>query len=344
MTIREGKWDCPQCGLKGNRGSEQKCRQCNKVRGDEVRFYLEDEAAEVLDEAQLAKAQAGADWVCQFCEAINPAGGKQCRSCGAERTEKQREVKEILDQPVSPPLPPPKKKGLGRPAGIVGMLALLLGGGGWLLCAPSERAMSLARVSWERTIEVERYDTVVKEAWRDEVPGGGRVQSATQKVHHVNKVQTGTRAVSKQVEEKVQTGTRTVKVGKKDLGNGYFEDITKEEPVYERRTRTVTEDEPVYRDDPVYKDWCKYEIEEWHRDRTERASAADATPHWPQTRLSGGKEREGKRSEAYLAVFKDEKGKEWEWKPPFDSWKGLAVGQTYKLDVSRLGGIQGLAK
>ncbi|MGC4113583.1 MAG: hypothetical protein QM765_02740 [Myxococcales bacterium] len=336
--IREGKWDCPQCGFKGNRGSEIKCKQCNKVRGNDVKFYVEDDADEVFDQEKLDKAQAGADWVCQYCDAINPAGNKACKQCHADRTEKKREVKEILDQPAAPPPPKPKSK---KALWIAGLVALMCGGGTCVVCMPSEKAATLEAMSWERTIEVEKYGTVVKEDWRDEVPSGGRVVSTERRVHHTDKVQTGTKTT--QVSEKVKTGTKTVKVGKKDMGNGYFEDITKEEPVYENRM--VNKEVPVYREDPVYKDWAKYEIEEWHKDRVVRASAADGAPHWPEARLAGDKEREGKKNETYKATFKDEKGKELKWdKVPFDDWKSFKVGQGYKLKVSIAGGIEGLAK
>ena len=337
--IREGKWDCPQCGCKGNRGSELNCRQCNKVRGNEVQFYVEDDAAEVVDEQKLERAQAGADWICQYCDAINPEGNKACKGCHAEKAEKKREVKEILDQPPAAALP--KKSNSKLIAGIGALVALLCGGGTCLVCLPSERDATLEAVSWERTVEVEKYGTVVKHAWRDEVPGGGRIQSTERKVHHTNKIQTGTRTT--QVSEKVQVGTRTVKVGKKDLGNGYFEDITKEEPVYENRT--VDKEVPVYREDPVYQDWATYEIEEWHQDRVERAAGSDAAPRWPETRLAGDKEREGKKTEAYRATFKDEEGEKLEWgEVPFQDWKDFKVGQPYKLEVSIAGGVEGLVK
>lgn len=338
--IREGKWDCPQCGFKGNRGSEIKCKQCNKVRGNDVKFYVEDEAAEVVDDEKLKKAQAGADWVCQYCDAINPAENKACKQCHADRTEKKREVKEILDQPAAPP-PPPKKSNAKMLGGIGALVALLCGGGTCLVCGTSEKAATLEAMSWERTIEVEKFGTVVKEDWRDQVPSAGRVVSTERKLHHTDKIQTGTKTV--QVSEKVQTGTKTVKVGKKDLGNGYFEDITKEEPVYENRM--VSKEVPEYRDDPVYKDWAKYEIEEWHKDRVVRASAADNAPRWPEARLAGDKEREGKKVELYKATFKDEKGKELKWdKVPFEDWKDLKVGQGYKLKVSMASGVEGLVK
>ncbi|MGI5865033.1 MAG: zinc finger Ran-binding domain-containing protein [Myxococcales bacterium] len=322
MAIREGRWDCPQCGNKGNRGSEIKCSACGKVRAEDVQFYLDDEdAAEVTDEAALARAKAGADWICEYCGATTPADQARCKSCAADRTEKRRAVKVHLDQPEAPA---PKKK---SKAGLVlAGFCLLAIACGFFLCRTKEAPMTLAAVSWERTVEVEKHTTVVEEDWRDELPAGARILSTERKVHHT---------------DKVQVGTKKVKVGTKDLGNGYFEDVYKEEPVYETRQRTVTEDEPVYREDPVYADWCRYEIDKWVRDRVEKASGTDKSPSWPAVSTSD-KQRSGKETETYRAVFKDADGDEYEWRPKLDEWQRLEVGRKYNV-MTRLGSVTGLA-
>ncbi|HCF62281.1 MAG TPA: hypothetical protein DFS52_30355 [Myxococcales bacterium] len=338
MAIREGRWDCPQCGNQGNRGSELKCPACGRVRAEEVQFYAAEDAAEVTDEAALARAKAGADWICEFCGATTPADQKRCRGCSADRTEKRRAVKELLDRPEAPAPAPKKKSKAGLVLAGIGLLAIA---GGLLLCRAKEASMTLAGVSWERTVEVEKYTTVVEEHWRDRLPEGARILSTERKLERTDKVQTGTRPVTKTVEEKVQTGTKKVKVGKKDLGNGYFEDLFKEEPVYETRQRTVTEDEPVYRDDPVYADWCRYEIDKWVKDRVEKASGADKSPDWPAVAATD-KQRPGKKVETYRALFKDADGEEHEWTPKLDEWQRLEVGRKYNV-VTRLGSVQGLA-
>ncbi|MFN7131881.1 MAG: hypothetical protein ACK4N5_07355, partial [Myxococcales bacterium] len=240
MAIREGKWDCPQCGHRANRGGEVKCQACGKVRGDEVSFYLEDDAAEVTDEAALARANAGADWICEFCSATTPAAQKACRSCGAPRTGKRRAERELRDAPP----PPQKKKTGGRWKWALAALAVI-GSCVWV-CTPKEQAATLEAVSWERTVEVERFATVVEQGWRDELPAGARVLSSERRKSHDQQVQTGTRTVSKTVSEQVKVGTKKVKVGTRDKGNGYFEDLYEDEPVYETRQRQVTETEPVY--------------------------------------------------------------------------------------------------
>jgi zinc finger protein len=73
VAIREGAWDCPHCGRKGNRGPEKYCGGCGAPRGEDVPFYLPDDAPEVVEAEKLKRAQAGPDWTCPFCEADNPA-------------------------------------------------------------------------------------------------------------------------------------------------------------------------------------------------------------------------------------------------------------------------------
>jgi len=84
MAIREGKWRCPYCSIV-NRGASMACPGCGATRDEHVAFFLEDDAPEVTDEALLARARAGADWLCRFCGASCPPALERCRNCGAER-------------------------------------------------------------------------------------------------------------------------------------------------------------------------------------------------------------------------------------------------------------------
>jgi hypothetical protein len=342
MAIREGRWDCPQCGHKGNRGSEIKCSACGRVRGQEVGFYLAEDAEEVVDEAARARATAGADGICEYCQATTPASQTHCKSCGAERTEKRREVKVLPDQ-LEPAAPDPTPKRSSKRGWLVaGAVLLALFGSCLFLFRSKESRMTLEKLSWERQVEVEQYKTVVEEKWRNELPGAARVLSTERRVHHHDKIQVGTRRVSHTVDEQVQTGTRRVKTGTRDLGNGYFEDVYDDQPVYETRQRTVTEDEPVYREDPVYADWCRYEIDKWVPAGVQKASGEDGAARWPDV-ASGPTQRPGKMTEKYRAIFRDADGKAHEWEPDYDHWKPLRAGEQYRV-VTRMGKVTGLAE
>lgn len=77
MVVREGKWRCPYCSVV-NRGAELACKGCGATRDKDVQFFLEDEAPEVTDAELLGRADAGADWLCQFCQTSNRPGQAHC--------------------------------------------------------------------------------------------------------------------------------------------------------------------------------------------------------------------------------------------------------------------------
>ncbi len=83
MAIREGAWDCLHCGMKRNRGPEKFCGGCGAPRGDNVKFYLPEDARVVEDEEELRRAKAGPDWNCRYCGGDNQGYNNFCTGCGA---------------------------------------------------------------------------------------------------------------------------------------------------------------------------------------------------------------------------------------------------------------------
>ena len=121
---------------------------------------------------------------------------------------------------------------------------------------------------------------------------------------------------------------------KKDffLGNGHFEEITSQRPVYRTETRTETYEEPVYRQDPVYATKYYYEIERWLHKENLKTSGKDQSPYWYEYTYKE-KEREGSKSEKYSVVVKTEKDKIKTYDLKYDEWVSLKKGQTLKLKV-----------
>src|SRR5215210_5155094 len=300
MAIREGAWDCPHCGRKKNRGPEKFCGGCGAPRGEDVQFYLPPDSPEVTAADALKRAQAGPDWTCSFCEADNPSVNAFCSSCGAARDGAQaRPVVEHRKDAAPPPAPPPPSPGnpklkRGCQIGCLGLVALLALV--WFFNRPKETVLTVAGHRWERTVGVEELRTVTEEGWEGELPAGARSLSSRREVHHQNKVRIGTETRTRTVTERVQTGTERVKVGERDLGNGYFEDIYEDRPVYEDQEREETYEEPVFREEPIYSTRHRYEVDKWMPSRNARAGAEDRNPNWPDPGL-GSKEREGKRTE-----------------------------------------------
>jgi len=341
VAIREGAWDCPSCGRKRNRGPAKFCGGCGAPRGADVKFYLPDDARVVTAEDELARAQAGPDWTCAYCQGDNPADAGFCSGCGATKDGKPRPVISSQDAPPPPPLPltspPPAPAGRGGKVakgcgigclGLLALIALFV-----FLGRPKEAELTVAGFRWERAVRIEAMKTVEEEAWEGAVPSGARVLSTHREVHHRDKIQIGTQRKTRTVTEQVQTGTERVKVGTRDLGNGYFEDEYEDRPVYQDRSREESYDEPVYREQPVYANRVRYQIDRWEPVREEKISRDDRSPAWPEPRL-GPAERAGPRRELYEVIFRGKKAESHVWKAPSEAeWRRLEPGRAYRVNV-----------
>jgi hypothetical protein len=337
LAIREGAWDCPVCGRKKNRGPDKFCGGCGAPRGPEAQFYLPDDAPEVTEAETLKKAAAGPDWICPYCQGDNPATNTFCSGCGAPKDgAKTRAVTEQKDGVTPAPLAAPSPKGgskIGKRLGVgclglVALVALFI-----FLGRPKSTTLTVTGFHWTRTVAVEEIRPVTEQAWEGEVPSGARVLGSSREVHHVNHIQTRTQTRTRNVSERVQTGTQRVKTGTRNLGNGFFEDIYENRPVYENRSHQETYQEPVYVDRPVYRQRVRYEIEKWMPDRDAKSEGRDHNAVWPDSRL-GSKEREGKRAETYEVIFRTSKGETATWKAPTEqAWRGFEEGRAYKGKV-----------
>jgi hypothetical protein len=160
----------------------------------------------------------------------------------------------------------------------------------------TEETLTVAAFEWERKVAVEAWRTMREQAWEGSVPSPARVVTWRQEVHHT---------------EHDQVGTRRVKAGTRDLGNGFFEDVYR--------------DEPVYRDRPVYRTRVTYDIQKWVPDRTVRASGQDHAARWPDPALRSG-EREASRSEKLVVVLNGRRTYRMEL--PETRWAALQPGQS----------------
>lgn len=91
MATYEGKWRCLRCSTV-NIGRNLNCLTCGVKRGDDVKFFLDDNAAIVSDADLLRQANAGADWICRYCGGNNRAFDKQCSSCGSNRSVSDKQL------------------------------------------------------------------------------------------------------------------------------------------------------------------------------------------------------------------------------------------------------------
>ena len=229
------------------------------------------------------------------------------------------------------------------------------------LFVPKERYITVTDVDWQRSITIEEYRTVRESDWS--VPAGGRTVYTQEEIHHYNHVldHYDTVTKSRQVitgshyepvtkSRQVITGSHEVTVGYRDLGNGYFEEITQtvydygteyyteQQLVYDYGTEYYTEEEPVYVNVPEYHTKYYYDIERWVYDHTETSSAHDHEPYWPEVKMESNQRMNG-RSESYglTATYKD---KEDHYTLDYSDWCELNVGSQLHVKVHFGGRIE----
>jgi hypothetical protein len=344
MAIRVGRWDCFVCGNVGILGPETHCTDCGSSRPKDVVFYLPEDAKVVKDKEELAKAKAGADWVCSYCNGHNKTDAIVCSTCGNDKSEKEDEALEVreltLDEVpnsgargISRSKETPKK--LDKKAGFWKYILGASGLGGvfwWLFAFSTVIQVPVVEMYWERQIEVLEYKQVQEEEW--ELPSEATNTESFQAIHHYRKDIIGYNTETRTVQKKV--GTRRVVCGQKDQGNGYFEDIYCNEPIYENVQEEY--EAPIYKETPIYKTKYRYNIYRWLPNQPLMASGSNERVNWPTVpaEITGNpkKFKTGKQDEKYLFWIKTHKDEKVKYDvKDVDTFTKLYVGK--KLDAEK---------
>lgn len=348
----EWYWDCKQCGSKKIRGGLRECPNCGKPRDENTTFYPPGEHKYVAPEI-AATVNRNPDWICEYCNTLNSDSNTNCTSCGAPRTaqnlnyfenkEEQREEAEELPEVETESKEESSYLELSKILpfnmgilgyALIGLFSLLAVMGMVYLFIPKNKEITITNISWERTIEVQRYQTVDESDW--DLPSNARLKYSRQEFSHYQQVLDHYETKTRQVAKQRITDYEEYVVGIQDLGNGYAEEITDTRPVYETYYETETYQEPVYRDEPVYRTKYYYEIDKWLYERTERSSGSDKNVYWPETTLASD-ERISSKKETYHVTGTDKKGKEKCYSMKHEEWKSIEVGQTVTFQVSAFG-------
>ncbi len=328
MAIREGKWDCNVCGTTGVRGPLTQCPNCASPRPENVEFYLSDDAMVVSDEKMLSEAKAGADWICTYCSGHNKAWQTQCSSCGNAKSVANGD--KVIDEKIEyydqkkndakSALPKPPKKSSGSSKKLLKIIGFIVLGVVTLSILASfdkEIEVQILEHGWERTVQMEENKLVAEEDWK--LPQGAKLVKSYQAIHHYNEVLVGHEQRTRTVQ--IQTGTRKVVCGQKNMGNGYFEDVYCNEPIYENREESYQE--PIYRKDPVYQTKYQYNIYRWKEISPIQAKGIMKNANWPETPKSftGNNFRQGEKKQRYWLKFKLPNGEVKQEEMPYEKWK-----------------------
>lgn len=348
MGIYVGRWDCDYCGKVGNLGPHVHCSQCGASRPDDVVFYMpRNVETSITDEGQIAEAKEGANWICSYCKNSNRNSYNACVSCGAKKedSEKSLEIKEFSESAVPRSSKPKKQLATQQPKKRSGnftkffvLLAILGFGYFGLSQISSTIEVTISKVEWERSVEMETYILVTEQDWK--LPNEGKLLSQAQEIHHYDRRVTGYQTRSRTVQEAV--GTEQYVCGKRDLGNGYFEDKYCTRTIY--RDKTEYYEEPIYQEFPVYQTKYTYEIYRWKPFETYKSSGQTKKVFWAEVPESIENDTEKYRVKAekefYYFAINDHKDNELWYVTDYDFWKrNIDVGQTLKAQKSTVFGF-----
>lgn len=338
-----GYWNCNYCNTKNIAGNIRDCPNCGQPRGTDTKFHINMSGPQTHINNSEAESirKRGADWICPYCNSLNSNETSECISCGSNKSESthnyftqhENENNRSYDNHETTRVIAANSQQnhkfqynikpiilcIAIIFAVIAVISLAVN-----IFTPKEIQFRINSFQWSRSIDIEHYITVNESDWY--VPSGGRIQYTRSEIHHyestIDHYEQRTRDVIDYYEEVV--------VGYQDLGNGYFEEITEQRPVY----KTEYYDEPIYKDVPVYDTKYYYEIERWRHSRTINTSGYDHNAYWGKLDLADN-EREANRSSEYkitgIIVSKDETKT---FTVSESDWNEMQEDNTYTLIVT----------
>lgn len=353
-----GFWDCNYCGNKHIRGDNDCCPDCGHRRSADVKFYLDKDN---LVEVSADKKNDEANWICSFCGNQNNNKDQQCVSCGASKDEasgsyfsRNTDVSRTISSPSSSRSEPTTShlreitsqsntravrssfpfRRLAMVALPILVLIITIVGIARLVSwynEPIEKQITIDRVSWTRSIDIEELRTYNESGWS--LPHDAQLSYTRTEIRSYNKVLDHYETKTRRVSSQSIVGYHEDVVGYDDLGNGQFKEITRRVPDYTTVYSTETYQDPVYRKDPVYDTKYYYEIDRWEKSRSVETSGNDKSPYFGEVTLRNKERQSASHENYYIIGMVDDK--EQTYNLDYSDWQKCNVGDTLQLTVRR---------
>ena len=348
-----GYWDCPYCDYKGIGGDQAKCPQCGRPRGD-VKFYMkgytegetreenERQDIEYVDAETAKYVNRNPDWYCSFCNTLNSDNAEKCVNCGATRADSETNYFDQLKKRQEKERPPqqaqPETRASGgskRPLIILAVIALAIFGlFRYLGSNKTQGDLTVSALEWARNINIEQNLQFSESDWQ--LPQGAEQTDARQEIHHYDSVLDHYEQVPVQRSRQVLDHYETYYTYQ-DMGNGYYEEVENQRPVYTTEYYTEMISQPIYRQVARYQTKYYYNIWRWTPARDVSASGTDQNAYWPEVTLKEN-EREGKKTEAYAFTVKNEKNNTTaSYTLAEADWRNLKLGDKLYITARRTG-------
>mmetsp|Transcript_89993 Transcript_89993/g.178885 ORF Transcript_89993/g.178885 Transcript_89993/m.178885 type:complete len:445 (+) Transcript_89993:63-1397(+) len=255
-------------------------------------------------------------------------------------------------------------------AGVVFVLVISVAV--WFGFGSYEVTAVLADATWERSITPERSELTEHEGWAppctpyqyrnwqrgDDVKW---VESQGQRIHHYEPIYEDQWTVEHYTEQVVsgqQQRCHTAQVYSHTDVLQFADGTSEHRPVY--KDEQVCTMEPTYESvprtrnmrtsvqvgsDPIYREYYRWAVYEWHRLRTVIASGRRSDggngPYWPDVHL-GRWERANIRSEQYSLMFEESGGRRLYTQHVDErQWRKAGIGDHFRLRLSVFGNLQG---
>lgn len=341
----ELSWECPNCQAK-NKGLDKTCKQCGAPQPENLQFGLDEDAKKISDEKILQELKNGADFHCPYCGTRNIQGTVVCTQCGGDLTDATKRTSgNVLtakanticpkcgnknqfaattcaacgsimpksgvhnNQPTPESTPHEKKSSPIRPwmalpviAGLLLLCSLI-----WLLFFKTNSVMgTVESTHWSRSIQIESFIEVKKQAWKDLIPSDGKVLECKMEFRENSDQPTDN---SKEI-----CATKVV-----DQGNGAGEVV--EECHYE-----------------VYDNYCTFTVFDWDVTNELTKSGDGLTAIWPPFTPTSS-ERIGVKTENYDVNFSTSNGIKTYSTSDYNYFQNFSIGSEWMLSINTLGGI-----
>lgn len=358
--IVENTWVCSSCQNK-NLGRFMKCQKCGSVKEkDEEDIVPEPGVAETVSDSELLKlANAGPNWVCEYCKGQTRDAQGKCVNCAAPKEEPKPEKVVVTSSPTltlwtepgwdrvkeaAKKLDEAEKEQKARfkrdwkpyiTAGSVAGGVILLAGLFYWLFTPKEVVAKVSSTTWKFTSVLYQKTLQHGSDWGTPPFNSFNVSCMTRLYGQENCHPHQCRAHS----EFYECSCHNVEYGCHERCSSRKNGFSSCQTVCDTRKECSTCDRTVYDtcydSCPVYRDWCEYSYYGWPEVDRKVTSGTTSNVYWPS--LEAGVDQKLETSETYKVVFTREEGS-WEYSPPnLQAFSKFTTGDSWKVRVRRAG-------